>query len=439
MNIRILIKKIIPAKIFWQIEPTGHLIEAFLTNLIYGFPLRNLKVIGVTGTNGKTTTTLLIHQMLNEAGFKVGFMSTIGYGYKDEFINQEHHMTSVSTKEMIQRINKMKKQGIEWLVLETTSHALAQHRVYGVPYSIAVFTNLTHEHLAYHHTFERYRQAKVKLFSQTNSNKRGLQVGITNQDDPNSPYFTRKIKHNLSYGIESGDLKATKINLGQDSVQFETQYKNQTYKIKCNIPGSFNVYNSLAATAVGIVLKLQPQQIEQGINRLKFVEGRMNRIDQSQKFTVIVDYAHSPDSFEKLFKDIKPTVKGKLIVLFGSLGGGDKDKRPLQGELAGQFADYIYICEEDDRSENPEQIMTDIAEGIKRTGKQLNKDYFLIHDRPTAIKTALQKASDDDVVLLLGKGHEKTIEHADGEHPWNETEVTIQALNELGYRKQSTL
>ena len=435
MNIRTIVKKIIPKKIFWQIEPSGHLIEAFLTNLIYGFPLKNLKVIGVTGTNGKTTTTLLIHQMLNNAGFKVGFMSTIGYGYKDQFINQEHHMTSVSTKEMIQRINQMKQQGIEWLVLETTSHALAQHRVYGVPYSIAVFTNLTHEHLAYHHTFERYRQAKVKLFSQTNSNQKGLQIGIVNQDDPNTSYFTRNIKHSLSYGIQSGDLKASKINLGQNSVQFETHYREQIYKINCNIPGSFNVYNSLATLAVGIVLKLTPQQIEQGIDQLKFVEGRMNKIDQNQKFTVIVDYAHSPDSFEKLFKDIKPTVKGKLIVLFGSLGGGDKEKRPLQGQLAGQFADYIYLCEEDDRLENPRQIMNDIVEGIKKTGKKFNQDYFLIHDRPTAIKTALQKASDNDTVLLLGKGHEKTIEHADGEHPWNETQVAIKALNELGYHK----
>ncbi len=438
MNFRKIVKKIIPKNFFWRIEPFGHLVEAFIYNLIYLFPVKNLKVIGVTGTNGKTTTVFLIHTMLNEAGYNVGFMSTVGYGYKNELTPQIHHMTNVSTREMLQRVKKMKKQGMEWLVLETTSHALAQHRVFGVPYSIAVFTNLTHEHLAYHRTFERYRQAKLRMFSMANNNKKGSRLGIINSDDENSIYFIKKITNKLTYGLNSADFKATNIKLKTNSVSYDTSFKDQTYHITCQIPGTFNVYNSLAAVAVGQSLGLSVQQIEKGISSLKSVEGRMNQINMGQDFMVMVDYAHSPDSFEKLFKDIKPVLKAKLIVLFGSLGGGDLDKRSLQGKLAGQYADYIFICEEDDRQESPEKIMNDIAKGVQLTGKKENKDYFMIHDRPTAIKEALRKANTDDLVLFLGKGHEKTIEHADGEHPWNETEIVKSKLIELGYTKNKS-
>ncbi len=435
MNFRKLIKIFIPKRLFTIIEPYGHFLEAFFFNLINFFPTRKLKVIGVTGTNGKTTTTLLIHNMLLEAGYKVGVMTTIGYGYGLNITPQIHHMTNVSTKEMLQRIKAMKKEGMEWLVLETTSHALAQYRVLLIPYNIAVFTNLTQEHLAYHKTFERYRQAKLKMFNMANNYKKGLRLGIVNADDQNADYFVNATKNHLTYGLKKGDLIAKNIKLNPESVTFQTKYNNQTYNILCHIPGTFNVYNSLATIAVGINLGLSKEQIEKGIANLKSVEGRMNLIDKGQNFTVIVDYAHSPDSFEKLFKDLKPIIKNKLIVLFGSLGGGDINKRSLQGKLAGQYADYIYICEEDDRQEPFENIMKDIVSGIKPTGKKENIDYFLIHDRPTAIKAALSKAKKDDIVLLLGKGHEKTIEHADGEHPYNEIEITKQALVELGYTK----
>lgn len=435
MNFRKLVKKLIPKNLFWKIEPIGHFFEAFFINLINFFPMRDVKVIGVTGTNGKTTTTLLIHNMLRSAGYRVGFNSTIGYGYKDEFIPQIHHMTNVSTKEMLSRVKKMKKQGMEWLVLETTSHALAQYRVWGVPYSIAVFTNLTHEHLAYHRTFERYRQAKVKMFKMANHNRHGLRLGVVNSDDENSPYFEKNVKNNIKYGMESGDLQPRNVDLQPTKLSYDCSYENIDYHIVCQIPGSFNVYNSLAALAVGIKLKLTKKQIEDGISSLSFVEGRMNIIDQGQPFTVIVDYAHSPDSFEKLFKDIKPMVKNKLIVLFGSLGGGDLGKRGLQGQLAGKYADCTFICQEDDRQEDGQKIMNDIALGLKGEGKKENQDFFLIHDRPEAILTALKKAQKDDIVLFLGKGHEKTIEDKDGEHPWNETEVVKKSLAEIGFKK----
>ncbi|GAC1500544.1 MAG: UDP-N-acetylmuramoyl-L-alanyl-D-glutamate--2,6-diaminopimelate ligase [Candidatus Saccharimonadales bacterium] len=390
-----------------------------------------MKVIGITGTNGKTTTAYLVHRMLHESGLKVGLMSTVGYGVGNDIKPQMHHMTNVGVKEMMQRLKWMKKQEIDWLVLETTSHALAQHRVWGVPYSIAVLTNITHEHLAYHNTFERYLIAKQRLFKLANKNKKGLRLGVVNADDPNATKFSSQTQNNISYGINSGDIRATNINLSEDSLNYQTEIEGVKYQICCNIPGSFNVYNSLAAVCVGNAIGLTRNQIEQGIVALKGVEGRLTVVDDGQDFSVIVDYAHSPDSFEKLFKDMAPVVKGRLIVLFGSLGGGDKGKRPLQGELAGKYADLVIICEEDDRQEPFEKIMSDIATGVKASGKVLDKDLFVIHDRTEAINFAVSQAKSNDTVLLLGKGHEKTIEHADGEHPWDEVGTARNALKAL--------
>lgn len=430
MGFRSIVKKLIPGGVFSVVEPYGHLAEAILVNAVNGFPARGLKVIGITGTNGKTTTSFLVHRMLHEAGYKVGLMSTVGYGVGADIKPQMHHMTNVSVPEMMQRLKHMKAQGAEWLVLETTSHALAQHRVWGVPYSVAVLTNLTHEHLAYHRTFERYRDAKRQLFKLTNRNQRGLRTGIINADDPSAELFAKDIEQPVLYGVSKGDIKATKVKLGPKDVRYETTIGGETYHIHCRIPGSFNVYNSLAAACVGRAVGLDRQQIEQGIAALEGVEGRMTHIDEGQDFGVIVDYAHAPDSFEKLFKDVRPIVKGKLIVLFGSLGGGDKGKRPLQGKLAGQYADEVIVCEEDDRQEDPQQIMEDIARGVESSGKTRNKDLFLIHDRVEAIKFAVGRAEKGDMLLLLGKGHEKTMEKADGEHPWDEVAVAREALKE---------
>ncbi len=428
MNFRKAVKRLIPKGLFGAIEPYGHLTEAVLINVANGFPGRGLKVIGVTGTNGKTTTSFLIHRMLHEAGYKVGLMSTVAYGVGNNIKPQMHHMTNVSVPELMQRLKFMRRQGMEWLVLETTSHALAQHRVWGVPYGVAVMTNVTHEHLAYHRTFERYVDAKRRLFKLANKNRKGLRVGVINADDPSAELFAKDIKHPIMYGLDNGDARAIDIQLTPKGVNYNVSLNQEIYHIQCQIPGTFNVYNSLAAVCVGQALGLSREQIEQGIAALEGVEGRMTTIDEGQDFTVIVDYAHTPDSFEKLFKDMKPVVTGKLIVLFGSLGGGDKGKRPLQGKLAGEYADEVIICEEDDRQEDPQQIMEDIAVGVEQAGKVRVKDLFLIHDRTEAINFAFKRAKHGDTVLLLGKGHEKTIEHADGEHPWNESVIAHQAL-----------
>lgn len=406
---RTLVKKLIPQNLFSSIEPYGHLAEAVTLSVLHGFPAHGLKVIGVTGTNGKTSTSFLIHRMLHEAGFKVGLMTTVAYGAGMDIKPQVAHMTTASVPVLHKRIKELKSQGIEWLVLETTSHALAQHRVWGVPYSVAVMTNITHEHLDYHKTFERYVAAKRMMFEMTNKNRKGLRVGIVNADDANAEAFASAVSKPMLYGIENGDIRAVNVKLSADGVEYDADVEGKTYHIRCNAPGSFNVYNSLAAVCVGHALGLSEEQVEKGIAALEGIEGRMTRIDEGQDFSVIVDYAHTPDSFEKLFKDLKPIVKGKLIVLFGSAGRRDEAKRAVQGRLAGEYADEVIVTEEDDRDMDGQEIMQQIAGGAKEAGKIENQDLFLVHDRDEAIKTALSRAQKGDTVLLLGKGHEKDI------------------------------
>jgi UDP-N-acetylmuramoyl-L-alanyl-D-glutamate--2,6-diaminopimelate ligase len=209
--------------------------------------------------------------------------------------------------------------------------------------------------------------------------------------------------------MNQGDLRATNVKLSPEGVEYDVEVNGEKLHISCSLPGSFNVYNSLAAVGVGQALGLTGQQIEQGIASLKGVEGRMTRIDEGQDFSVIVDYAHTPDSFEKLFKDLKPVVKGKLIVMFGSAGRRDEAKRAVQGELAGKYCDEVVITEEDDRDIDGLEIMNQIAEGAEKSGKVREKDLFLVHDRSEAIHFAIKRASRGDTVLLLGKGHEKDI------------------------------
>jgi UDP-N-acetylmuramoyl-L-alanyl-D-glutamate--2,6-diaminopimelate ligase len=276
-----------------------------------------------------------------------------------------------------------------------------------------VFTNLTHEHLDYHKTFERYRDAKRKLFKLTNKNKQGMQVGIINAEDPSAEFFVSDIANPITYGIDKGDLTAKNVKMTSEGSTYTAVAGEDEYKITCNIPGSFNVSNSLAAVAVGGAIGLTREEIEQGIAVLKGVGGRMTTIDEGQSFSVIVDYAHTPDSFEKLFQDLQPIVQktnGKLIVMFGSAGRRDEAKRAVQGELAGKYCDDVVITEEDDRDNDGQEIMEQIAAGAEKAGKVREQNLFLVHDRTEAIKFALKRArKQGDTVLLLGKGHEKTI------------------------------
>jgi UDP-N-acetylmuramoyl-L-alanyl-D-glutamate--2,6-diaminopimelate ligase len=447
MSFRSQVKKFIPRDMFRKIEPYGHTAEAVMWNIKNGFPGRGLKIIGVTGTNGKTSTAFLIHKMLVESGINAGLMTTVAYGVSNDIQPQVEHMTTVSVPLLHRRLKQMKAAGADWIVLEVTSHALAQGRTWGIPFDIAVLTNLTHEHLDYHGSFENYRDAKKKLFTMTNKNKKGLRTGVINGDDSSAAVFAEEMTHSLIYGIEQGDLIAKKLKLTPGGSRFVAQINDEEMHIECHLPGTFNVYNSLAAVGVGHVIGLSKEQIEKGIAALKGVEGRMTTIDEGQNFEVIVDYAHTPDSFEKLFKDLKPVVKGKLIVMFGSAGRRDEAKRAVQGRLAGDFADEVVITEEDDRDMDGLEIMDQIAAGAESAGKERDKDLFLVHDRSEAIQFAINRAETGDIVLLLGKGHEKDIlrngpraaelrhlqqdDHNPErvvEYPWDEIATTRQTL-----------
>jgi len=419
VNTRKFIKKLVPSELFGRIEPTGHLIESMVFATAYGFPGKKMRIIGVTGTNGKTTTSFMIHRMLVEAGYKAGLMTTVANGIGRDIVPQMAHTTTASAPELHKRLKEFSDKGVDWVVLETTSHALAQHRVWGIPYEIAVLTNITHEHLDYHKTFERYIAAKRMLFEAAAKHPHGF--GIANADDPNCAAFLSAVTETETYGIVDGSLKAVNVQLNGDGSTYEAVIGDEHYSIRCNIPGEFNVYNSLAAVSVGRRIGLTREQIEQGIAALESVEGRMNTIDEGQAFSVIVDFAHTPDSFERLLSDLRKSTTGKLVAVFGSAGRRDEEKRWTQGEIAGKYCDEIVLTEEDDRDIDGNLILSQIAEGAARSGKVKDKDMYLVLDRPSAIRFAMTRvASKDDVVILLGKGHEKTIERADGEHPWDE-------------------
>ena len=400
-----------------------HFAQAVAANVKNHFPAKHLRVIGVTGTNGKTTTCFMLWQMLRTAGYKVGLMTTVAYGV--ESLKPElGHMTTVDAFTLSRRIADIKRQGAEFLVLEVTSHALAEFRTLGIPFEIAVFTNLTHDHLDYHKTLTNYRNAKGKLFKKA-------RFSILNADDPATKYYQTLSRNYITYGIKNGENRAKNIKLDISGVKYSLGDIN----IETRIPGEFNVYNSLAAALVGQKLGLTNEQIEHGINSLSSVEGRMNLIDEGQPFTVIVDYAHDPDAIEKVFASVKGH-KGRTISVHGGAGRRDPSTRAIRGELLAKNSDLVIITEDDSRDEAPESIAAEFIKGAVKAGKAMNKDLIKELDRDKAIALALKSAKKGDLVLILGKGHEKSILRADGPHPFEDIKVVKKHLHSLGYHHQ---
>jgi UDP-N-acetylmuramoyl-L-alanyl-D-glutamate--2,6-diaminopimelate ligase len=429
-----------------------HKAEGVLASLKNGRPARKMTVIGVTGTNGKTTTCFLIYKMLLEAGRKVGLMTTVAYGVGTDIHEQVHHMTTVSAGLLNQRIKEIADAGAEYLVLEVTSHALAQYRITGVPIDIAVMTNVTHEHLDYHRTFERYLGAKRRLFQLANKNRAGRAIGVINADDDSAKFFKKDILRPITYGVMKGDWKATQVRTGAKGVEYWLKNGKEKLHIRTQLMGGFNVYNSAAAAIVGLNLGLSEKEVEKGIWALENVEGRMERIDEGQDFEAMVDYAHTPDGFRALFESLEKPKGGRVIVVFGSAGGRrDPSKRAPQGEIAGRYADVVILTEEDNRDTDGMEILEGIAVGAERAGKRrgekLPKDgraanlavergenLFLIERRREAIRFAVEMARKGDLVLFLGKGHEKTLEGVEGEEAYYEPEEVRKAIRGLGNR-----
>lgn len=434
-----------------------HFGQALRAGMKFKFPARGLKVIGVTGTNGKTTTCFMIWKMLNCSGRSCGLMTTVAWGgvggvsgrsasSADALLTQRmsntsrsatpasshnipdtsaytlncelNHMTTVDAESLNRRIKEIKEAGAEYLVLETTSHALEQFRILGVPIEIAVFTNLTHEHLDYHKTFENYRKAKCKLFAKA-------KFGVINADDKSSREFMKASRDYITYGIKNGKLRATEVKTGVDGIK----YACNDMTIESKIPGEFNVYNSLAAVAVGQKLGLTNEEIEQGILSLEAVEGRMTRIEEGQEFSVIVDYAHTPDALEKVFEAIGD-VDGRIISVHGGAGRRDETTRAKRGEILGKNSDFVIITEDDSRDEDPAKIAEQFVEGVEKVGKRKGKDLAVDLNREEAIRAAIRLAKKGDVVLILGKGHEKTILRGEEAVPFEDIKVAKKYVKE---------
>lgn len=410
-----------------------HFLKSLMAACRYKFPGRKMTVIGVTGTNGKTSTCFMIWKMLNEAGHKTGLMTTVAWGV-DNLEEQREHMTTVDAMTLNKRMAAIAGAGAEFLVLEVTSHAMRQFRTLGVPIEVAVLTNVTHDHLDYHKTFEKYRNAKRKLFKKA-------KFGVVNADDKSGIWFMQDVPAHMTYGIRHGILRAKNARMTLSGVEYECggvkvrrsakavgarddmEYEVGLMEVKTQIPGEFTVYNSLAAVAVGLRLGLNENEIVSGLYALSGVEGRMSKIDLGQDFAVIVDYAHTPDAFLKVYASVNRGVKGRVISLFGGAGRRDETTRAERGKIGGKYSDIVIITEDDSRDEDPAAIAEQFVAGAVEAGKKRDEDLFVELDREKAIARAIEMAEKDDLVLILGKGHEKTILRKDGAHEFEDIKV----------------
>jgi len=408
---------------------------AYLSACWYGFPARKLVVIGVTGTDGKTTTTNLIHSILTAAGINAGMISTVNAVIGGQALDTGLHTTTPDAHDVQQYLAQMVEAGQTHCVLEATSHGLAQHRVDACEFDIGVITNITHEHLDLHGSFEAYRAAKSRLFEMmASSTRKGIPtVAVLNADDP-SYEFLRGIRSDaeLSYGVATCALVSTRdVAYKSDVTRFVVVTPAGRIPLQTHLVGEHNVYNILAAVSAGLALKLPVKEIQRGVAALHAVPGRWERIDEGQDFLAIVDFAHTPNALEKVLQAARQMTKGQVIVVFGSAGLRDVDKRGLMGHVAGKLADKIVITAEDPRTESLDDILAAIAEGVMAEGRREGTDFWRIGDRAEAIRFAVTLARPDDVVMACGKGHEQSMCFGTTEYPWDDRRAMRSALQRM--------
>ncbi len=398
-----------------------HLGQALLANIIYMFPSRKLKIIGVTGTDGKTTTATLIHHILINSGHKASLITTVGAVINDKFSDIGFHVTTPGRFALQSYLKRSKKQGSEYIVLELTSHALDQYRAFGIPIEVGVLTNVSNEHLDYHKTYEKYVAAKLKLLKKA-------KIAIVNKDDKSYKFAKVSLKNKriITYGMKK-----------------DADVNPHNFPFKTKLIGKFNLYNSLAAISVLQQMHVAEEDIKKGILSFMLPAGRQEII-YDKEFTVINDFAHTPNSFLSVLPEIKKLTKRKLIHVFGAAGKRDKYKRAEMGKISSDYADVIILTAEDPRNEIIEEInrqimsgITDAEFGIVNYEALKNREVYLdtknkyvisIPDRRDAINFAIEIVQKGDLVLLTGKGHEKSIDYGKGEEPWNEKETAWQAI-----------
>lgn len=387
---------------------------AFFSN-----PARRMKLIGITGTNGKTTTAFLLKDIFEKNGYKCGLVGTVQDMAGDTVFYSER--TTPDSFELNCLFSKMVKRGCEYCIMEVSSQALSQGRVDGLSFDCAVFTNLTQDHLDYHGTFENYAKAKKKLFSM-------CRKGIINIDDEKGLYMTHGEKcQSVTYSLleDSADYTAKNIVQKSNGTEYEIIHKNKSIKAEVGIPGLFSVYNSLAAIACASQEGIPLEKAVQVLKDSKGVKGRAEVVPTNRDFTVIIDYAHTPDSLENILKTIKGFAQGRIITVFGCGGDRDKAKRPVMGEIAVKFSDYLIVTSDNPRSENPQEIIKDILKGCKNAEITVET----IENRRKAIERALAIGEKDDIILLAGKGHETYQILGDKKIHFDEREIVSEYLN----------
>lgn len=385
----------------------NHCVKVF-----YNDPSKDMFVYALTGTNGKTTTAKLIKDL--GAHFeKSGYIGTLGFEYNDVFISGQ--LTTPDAITLNYYINEMKKEGVSALALEVSSHGIALGRADSVHKDLVIFTNLTHDHLDFHLTFENYLETKLKLFSSHTKN------ALLNCDDPYYEDFKTASKHIITYGKNATDYRISNIQVEQNQTKFEIVYKEKTYPVVSNLLGEYNVYNLTAAIAALHIRGFDLNDIIEKVQYIENVPGRLTKIDSTSKINAFVDYAHTPDGLVKVFeyaKEITP-VGNRIIAVFGSAGRRDVLKRPIFGEIADKYCDQIILTEDDPRDESIREIAQEIKKGIEKT------PCVIIEDRSEALRLAVENAHDDDTIVALGKGSEQFMYRLEGREPWIGDDVCL--------------
>ncbi len=420
------VRSVLPSQAVHLLENVYRKTRIQLVSARYGWPARGLRVIAVTGTNGKTTTANYINEILKQAGYKTAMFTTAVIEVAGESKINNLNATVASVSRMQQFLNEARRSKVDFVILEVTSHSLHQHKLDGVPIEAAVMTNLTQDHLDYHKTMEKYAAAKGLLFA------RSPRYIVLNRDDDWFDYFDKYLaeEQKITYGkSEDADVRISDIKLykkGSEAVlAFDHQEKSQ---LATYLPGEYNVFNMAAAASICYVLGVSMSDIKNGIASLEGIPGRFERATKDETYEVIVDYAHTPDALEKLLEATRNITKKRIILVFGACGDRDALKRPIMGKIAAKLADEIILTDEESYNENPDKIRRDIYAGIEES-KVTNKTTE-IADRREAIRHALNIAKKDDTILITGMGHEQ-FRIINGEKlPWNDTNIVREIISE---------
>ena len=413
---------------------------AEISRRFYGDPSRELTLIGITGTDGKTTTSFLTAQLLRRAGLSVGLIGTIGIQIPGQPMRSAGRQTTPESLDTQRLLAEMRDAAADVVILETSSHGLETHRVEGCSFDIGLITNITHEHLDFHGSLAAYQRAKARLFDRVAASQAfgGKGIAIVNQDDPGARTAIPKARglRLVRYGMDSGsdlDVAATNVAPEASGFRFYLRINGEQRPAGIPLPGTWNVSNALAAAGICHSLGLPISDIADGLRDLQPVPGRMQPILAGQPFQVIVDYAHTAPALSAILRSMRETTKGRILVLFGSAGERDIEKRAGMGAVAVQGSDYALISSEDPRFEDPEAIIDEIARGATEAGGIERVDFDRQEDRRMAIECILKRAAPGDTVILAGKGHERSMIYGDDQLPWDEAGIAGEVLASMGY------